>query len=123
MCFTRMKANSMVSSYTNITSSTLGLYGCWWENNPIQHNTLGNSKMDVELFLGRHCSTNFDEEKDAINAKYNWWGTINRRRIKSRIFDMHSWNNRLLVNVSPIATSGDFSNFTRPVSEFNSSVN
>ena len=62
------------SSFTGITTFTVGILGHNFQDVIIQHNIFNNQLMDSELFMegqaGYPCVFGY-----YVDARYNWWGT------------------------------------------------
>lgn len=109
------------SQFTNVTSFSVGVFGCYSHNYTFHRNIFNNQRMDVEFFVGSGCGTNYYHNGPQIDAKYNWWGTSSVSDIRERIFDFDDWNNRAKVSFLPSAKSSNFSSFSSSLVFANSS--
>lgn len=113
-----LQQNLEEARYTNLTSFSLGIFGCYFRSYTFDHNVFNNGRMDAELFIGSGCGTNFYHNGCQIDARFNWWGTSTVTEVKNRIFDFNDWNDRAKVTFLPAATSRNFSSFSGFVAAF-----
>ncbi|XP_019614631.1 PREDICTED: protein bark beetle-like [Branchiostoma belcheri] len=94
--------NFQYSPYPDPYSCTIEIGG-YNENYTVTHNLIDNANMNHTL-----CSrvgTTFPDE--TINAKYNWWGTVDEKEIQNKVVDFDDWNDRALVDYFPYLTGPD----------------
>ncbi|CAH1233157.1 TNC [Branchiostoma lanceolatum] len=94
--------NFQYGQYPDLISCTIEIGG-YKANYSLTHNLIDNKNMNYTL-----CSrvgTTFPDE--AIDAKYNWWGTVDEQEIRNKIVDFDDWNDRAPVSYFPYLTGPD----------------
>ena len=107
-------------SFSKRTTFTVGILGHNFQDVIIQHNIFNNQLMDTELFMegeGYPCVNGY-----YVDARYNWWGTSDVKKIESRIFDLEDWNDRKRVKFLPVSTTRNLSYFKKTIPFQNASV-
>ena len=106
--------------FTGITTFTFGVFYNNFQHSKIQHNIFNNQLMDAELFMkdqGYSCVNGY-----YVDARYNWWGTSDVKKIESRIFYFDDWNDRKRVMFQPVSITRNFSYFKKAIPVQNGSV-
>ncbi|XP_078681771.1 protein bark beetle-like [Branchiostoma floridae x Branchiostoma belcheri] len=94
--------NFQYGQYIDLTSCTIEIGGLK-ENYTVIRNLINDANMNHTL-CSRVGTTHPDE---TIDAKYNWWGTMDEQEIRNRIVDYDDWNDRAPVDYFPYLTEPD----------------
>ena len=115
-----ISGNFPETRFTGISTFTFGIFGNNFQDIKIQRNIFNNQLMKSELFMegqGYPCVNGY-----YVDARYNWWGTSDVKKIESRIFDLEDWNDRKRVMFLPVSTTRNLSYFKKTIPFQNASV-
>ena len=115
-----ISGNFPETRFTGITTFTFGIFGYNFQDIKIHRNIFNNQLMDSELFMegqGDPCVNRY-----YVDARYNWWGTSDVKKIESRIFDLEDWNDRKRIMFQPVSTTRNLSYFKKTIPVQNGSV-